>query len=216
MVATNAAAHSGTTDGAPRRRGRPRLVEVDDRILETALDEICESGTANLTFDRLSLRSGVAKTTIYRRWSTKNDLIIDAIDLLRSQSPVPNSGDLRADLEAGLDNMLRVFTSRRGRAIAAVFAECQFNDELAAAWHETIAAPHQAAFRAVLERGVASGEVRLVLDIDQTVAVMGGIVFLVLLDKLPMHAGLAAGVVATVLDGIGRPAPTTPSEGEDR
>ena len=95
MVAPHAATQPGTTCGAPRRRGRPRLVEVDDRILESALDEVCEVGTANLTFDRLSQRSGVAKTTIYRRWSTKTELIIDAIDLLRSQSPVPDSGSRR-------------------------------------------------------------------------------------------------------------------------
>ena len=209
MVAQRAATKL-MTDAAPRRRGRPRLIEVDERILEAALDEICESGTGALTFDKLALRSGIAKTTIYRRWSNKTDLIIDAIDLLRSLAPVPHSGDVRADLVAGLDSMLRVFTSPRGRAIAAVFAECQFNPELAAAWRTKIADPHNAAFKAIIELGVANGELRLTLNVEETIAVVGGIAFLVLLDELPTHPGLAGGVVASVLDGIGQPTVNEP------
>ena len=188
-----------------RRRGRARRPEVDVRILEAVVAELCERGVGGITFDKLALQAGVAKTTIYRRWSNKFDLIIDAIDLLRSRSPVPDTGDVRADLVAGLENMLNAFTSPQGRAIAAVYSECPYNSELNRAWQEKIADPHVAAFRSVLEHGVASGQILLRAGVDDTISILTGFAFFALWGNLPVGPGLARDVVATVIEGIGLP-----------
>ena len=195
-------ARGGSRIREPRSRGRHRSREFDVRILESAIAELCERGVAGLTFDRLAIEAGVAKTTIYRRWANKFDLIIDSIDLLRSRSPVPDTGNLRADLETGLDNMLNTFGSSQGRAIRAVYLQCPYNEELNRAWQEKIAGPHQAAFRAVFERGLALGQIHLMIDIDDAIALIAGVAFLALVGEAPVRPGLAHGVVATLLDGM--------------
>jgi AcrR family transcriptional regulator len=186
----------------PHKRGRRRSSGFDQRILESAISELCDRGVVGLTFDRLALEAGVAKTTIYRRWANKFDLIIDAIDMLRSRSPVPDTGNIRADLEAGLENMLNAFTSSQGRAIRAVYLQCPFDEELNKAWQEKIAEPHQAAFKAVFERGIAAGEIQLTIDIDEAIALIAGVAFFALVAEAPVRPGLARGVVTTLLDGM--------------
>jgi AcrR family transcriptional regulator len=170
--------------------------------LNAVIDEICETGPARLTVDKVAERSGVAKTTIYRRWPNKNELIVDAIDVLRNAAPVPDSGDTRADLITGLDNMIRVFISPQGKAIGAVLAERAFDPRLAAVWEEKIANPHRAAFAAVLEHGAATGQIRPDVDLKLAAIVVGAVAFQLLYDVVPYRPGLAADVVNAALDGI--------------
>jgi AcrR family transcriptional regulator len=185
-----------------RRRGRPREVDLDRIILEAAIAELCGSSVSNLTFDGLALVTGVAKTTIYRRWPNKTHLIIDAIDLLRSNAPVVDTGNARADIEQGLDSMLQIFVSPVGRAIASVYVDRMFNPELAAAWEAKISRPHRAAFTAILHRGIANGEVKATVVVDEAESILSGTMFAVLLGHQPCVPGLVARLVAMVFDGI--------------
>jgi AcrR family transcriptional regulator len=197
--------HRGSVHAdAQRKRGRPRETDVDNRVLEATIDVLCDAGIAGVTYESLATRVGVARTTIYRRWPTKSELMVDAIDLLRSRSPVPDTGDTRSDLATGLENMLQAFVSPQGKAIAAVFAGSLHDDELAQVWREKIGEPHSALFREVLNHGVASGQVGLKLGVDETVAVVTGVAFLMLFGELAYRPGLAEGVVEMVLDGIAR------------
>jgi AcrR family transcriptional regulator len=185
-----------------RGRGRPREADLGTTILEAAIDELCVLGVGGLTFDRLALVSGVAKTTIYRRWASKTQLIIDAIDLLRSSAPVVNSGNVRADLERSLDNMLQVFASPRGRAIAAVFMERRFNQDLAVAWQAKISGPHRAGFEEIIMRGIANGELKPTVNEREIQDLLTGVAFGVLLGEGRMSPGLAARTVDALLGGI--------------
>jgi AcrR family transcriptional regulator len=185
-----------------RGRGRPREADLDRAILEAAIDELCSSGTANLTFDRVAAVSGVAKTTIYRRWTSKTQLIIDAIDLLRGTAPVVHTGNTRVDLEQSLDNMVQIFASPRGRAIAAVYAERRFNEDLAAAWETKISAPHRAGFKEIIARGVARGELKDTIEIGEIQDMLAGVAFAVLHGETKVKPGLAARAVDTILSGI--------------
>jgi AcrR family transcriptional regulator len=189
---------------AQRKRGRPRETDVDNRVLEATIEILCDAGIAGVTYESLASRVGVARTTIYRRWPTKAELMVDAIDLLRSRSPVPDTGDTRSDLVTGLENMLQAFTSPQGKAIAAVFAGSLHDPELAQAWRDKIGGPHGALFREVLEHAVASRQVRLKLGVDETIGVVTGIAFLMLFGELQYRPGLAESVVEVVLDGIAR------------
>ncbi len=193
-----------TATNTQRKRGRPRETDVDERVLEATIDVLCVTGIVGVTYESLAARVGVARTTIYRRWPTKAELMVDAVDLLRSRAPVPNTGDTRSDLATGLENMLQAFVSPQGKAIAAVFAGSLHDNELAQAWREKIGEPHSAFFREVLDHAVASGQVELKLGVDETVAVVTGIAFLILFGGLPYRPGLADGVVEMVLDGNAR------------
>ena len=81
------------------RRGRPRDADADEAILSAAVDALGEGGITGLSMDEIARRAGVGKATIYRRWASKEALILDA---LRHQAPAPDArhGSLRGDLLA--------------------------------------------------------------------------------------------------------------------
>src|ERR1700737_3283793 len=73
---------TGETAGgsAPRRRGRPRSIDADRRLLDATRVEVAEAGYDRLTIDAVARRAGVARTTLYRRWPTKLDLVLHMLD----------------------------------------------------------------------------------------------------------------------------------------
>src|SRR6516165_3387937 len=73
--------------GEPRRPGRPRSEQADHAILSAALDLFAESGPDALCIEQVAAKAGVGKATIYRRWPGKEDMLLDAIGMLRSQLP---------------------------------------------------------------------------------------------------------------------------------
>ncbi len=95
-------------------RGRPRDADVDRRILHAARDLLLSKGYAGLSIDEVAERAGSAKTTLYRRWPTKDHLILSVIARMQDDVSIPDSGNLRADLRyylnevaSGLDRMRR-------------------------------------------------------------------------------------------------------------
>src|SRR3712207_9444526 len=87
--------------GVPPGRGRPRDPAVEDRILEQVVALLGSRGYAGLTLDELAARSGVAKTTVLRRWPSKAAVAAAGVERLALQSvAVPDSGTLHGDLQA--------------------------------------------------------------------------------------------------------------------
>ena len=87
--------------GEPRcwmTSGRPRKPETDAAILDAALAVFGEAGYEGMTVEAVAARAGVGKATIYRRWSSKDDLIIGAIQEVLTSVEVPAMGDLRTTL----------------------------------------------------------------------------------------------------------------------
>ncbi|MGK5550027.1 TetR/AcrR family transcriptional regulator [Actinomadura kijaniata] len=83
---------------ARARRGRPRDAATDERILRVAKEHLMAGGYAAFTVDKVAEAAGVAKTTLYRRWPTKDHLAITVVARWQQEVPVPDTGDLRADL----------------------------------------------------------------------------------------------------------------------
>ena len=80
--------------------GRPLDASRDVALRDAALDLLAEIGYDRLTIDSVAARAHASKTTIYRRWSGKAELIVDALNSLKGSHPVPDTGSLRGDLEA--------------------------------------------------------------------------------------------------------------------
>src|ERR1700726_4260149 len=80
------------------RRGRPRDAAVDQRVLEVAWDLLLTGGYAGLNVDEVAERAAVAKTTLYRRWPTKDHLAVAVAAGILGEVPIPDTGDLRRDL----------------------------------------------------------------------------------------------------------------------
>ncbi len=87
-----------TDQDVPARRGRPRDAGVDERVLTVTWDLLLAGGYAGLNIDEVAERAAVAKTTLYRRWPTKDHLIIAVVTRMIPPVPVPDTGDLCHDL----------------------------------------------------------------------------------------------------------------------
>ncbi|MEU6079651.1 TetR/AcrR family transcriptional regulator [Streptomyces sp. NPDC047108] len=81
------------------RTGRPRSAEADQAILDATRAALVELGWGKLTMGDVAARAGVAKTTLYRRWANKNELVVDAVAILFDELELPDRGGLQADIE---------------------------------------------------------------------------------------------------------------------
>ncbi|HEV7629230.1 MAG TPA: TetR/AcrR family transcriptional regulator [Streptomyces sp.] len=84
---------------APRRAGRPRSAEADVAIMDATRAALVDVGWGKLTMGYVANRAGVAKTTLYRRWANKGELVVHAVAALFDELELPDRGSLRADIE---------------------------------------------------------------------------------------------------------------------
>ncbi|KOG39416.1 TetR family transcriptional regulator [Streptomyces decoyicus] len=81
------------------RTGRPRSAETDLAILHATRAALVDLGWGRLTMSDVAARAGVAKTTLYRRWANKNELVVDAVAVLFDELELPDLGCLKSDIE---------------------------------------------------------------------------------------------------------------------
>jgi AcrR family transcriptional regulator len=111
--------------------GTMRSERARDDVLQATADLVAEVGLERTTIDEIAARSGVAKTTIYRHWPTKQALLIAAVRGCLEYAPTPNTGDLRADLVACFEQMVRAGTgSRVSKMLASLLDGAERDPEL--------------------------------------------------------------------------------------
>ncbi|WP_433892813.1 TetR/AcrR family transcriptional regulator [Streptomyces sp. CA-111067] len=115
-----------------KRTGRPRSAEADRAILAATRAALAELGWGRLTLGDVAARAGVAKTTLYRRWAGKNELVVDAIAaLFEEQLDLPDLGSLRADIQGAVLRFARLLSLPETRtALMAVVAEATTDEAL--------------------------------------------------------------------------------------
>lgn len=177
-------------DAAPLRKGRPRDERIDEDITAAALDLLSTEGFDRFSVEAVAARAGVAKTTVYRRFPTRNDLIVGALLRLNDElPPPPAAGPVRERLIAVLDGIRRRTTeSVRGRILMQVVSEGLRDPALADLVHHRVLAPRRQALRDVIADGIASGELRADVEVDTVVPILVG----------PMlYLGMWSGAAAT-------------------
>jgi AcrR family transcriptional regulator len=158
-------------------RDDPRIVRTRHAVLEATLALLVEHGYDGLTIEALADQAGVAKTTIYRHWATKEEVVIAAVSSLKAAPEVPDTGSLRADLRAlmrGLAAGLR--RSRWVHVLPAVLDASERHPELRRL-HRELVLERQRPSRLALERAVERGELEPDADIDLGVALLAGPLF---------------------------------------
>ncbi len=153
-----------TTARVPIRR---RGAALEDAILQAAYDELSEVGYTALTVEAVAARARTGKASIYRRWQTKAELVLDALTAQLPEAEacglVPELGDSASTSEAlhGLAEAISAtLCSPAGDAMRAVKCEAATDLELAQLVDDRFMAPRRAAMLALLQRGVERGEVR--------------------------------------------------------
>jgi AcrR family transcriptional regulator len=188
---------------------RPRVEgDREVEILEATLEVLADVGYDRLTMDAVATRAKASKATLYRRWTNKVSLVIDALLLTKDTAAVPDTGSLRGDLlelYCGLGGL----TDPRGLAtFTSVITAVGRDAEFAAAFREQVVGPKIAAGEAVYARAKERGEVREDLDAKLFGPALAGICLhrLYVLGEAP---DLEA--VATIIDQIIVPAAMNPA-----
>ncbi|GGF35210.1 TetR/AcrR family transcriptional regulator [Subtercola lobariae] len=155
-----ATATSITTDApkATRRRGGKLL----QAIYETTLTDLVNNGFENLTFDKLAAATGTGKASLYRRWSTPDELLMAALadPVVGYGDPVfPDKGNIRDDLIELLSHLAESLDRPHGRAMLLVLAHRTTRPELYELVERMLLRPHEAMTLQAFEAGVERGEV---------------------------------------------------------
>jgi AcrR family transcriptional regulator len=150
-----------TTDIArPSRGGRPRDPSRDGVIRAAILRLLAEVGYGALTMDAVASEAGVGKATIYRRWRTKQDLVVDTIsDLNRAEATAPDTGSLEGDLRAMLHSFVAVITGPTGAATLSLLSTVPHHPALAKAFRSGPIEVWQQAFQEIWARAEERGEI---------------------------------------------------------
>jgi AcrR family transcriptional regulator len=156
----------------PSKRGRPRRADADGAILNATRELLTEVGVAGLSMDVLAQRAGVGKATIYRRWDSKETLILDALRMSTPPIPAPDTGNLRDDLFAYMDAVTERFSPGRGSDVLPHLIEASCYDEELRASLDDYTRGRQATIRVLLRRGVERGELPADTDIDLLVDII--------------------------------------------
>jgi AcrR family transcriptional regulator len=115
----------------PRASGRPRSTEADAAILAATRQALVELGWSKLTLGDVAGRAGVAKTTLYRRWAGKNELVVDAVAELFDELVMPDRGSLAADIEGVVLQFAAILARPEAESgLMAVLAEATRDDAL--------------------------------------------------------------------------------------
>ncbi|MFE9650035.1 TetR/AcrR family transcriptional regulator [Streptomyces sp. NPDC006365] len=122
--------HSRTS--APHATGgRPRSATADAAILAATRAALVELGWSKLTLGDVATRAGVAKTTLYRRWAGKNELVVDAVAELFDELEIPDRGNLAADVEGVVLQFAAILARPEAKSgLMAVVAESVRDDAL--------------------------------------------------------------------------------------
>jgi AcrR family transcriptional regulator len=177
MVVSKENVENGSGE-AKRGPGRPLDPTRDDAIIAATLAGLSEVGYDRLTIDTVAARAKVGKATLYRRWSSKADLVIDALSVHKSAWEAPDTGSLRGDFEALLDGEGAPAEPNPAPLVGGLMTAASHDSTLSRALQDRFVDPGKNLITEVVERAVARGEVDPGVDVDLVIQVVPATMFL--------------------------------------
>lgn len=165
-------------DARKKNPGRPRSVKSHQAMLAASLELLGEVGYSALSIEAIAKRAKIGKTTIYRRYSSKAELVADAIESIREEVTIPDTGSLEQDIEQLIENAAQITLNPLGRqAMAMIISSAASNSQFARIYETKYLEPRRQAFAMVLAKAKARDEVPADLDSDLIFDAMSGIMF---------------------------------------
>lgn len=193
---------------ARRRPGAKMDPEADRLILETAHRLLREHGYDRLTMDAVARGAGVARTTVYRRYRDKADLISAAIETLRAPVKRSASGDARVDLVTHLDSVRRNY----GVSLAGVLLmEEPYNPRMLQLFRERMVSPQRRIVAETIQEGIDRGQIRADIDIERVLDLLLGAFFAAVFAHGRPGPEWPEQIVSALWPALSKPRPTTPS-----
>lgn len=185
-------------------RGRTRDADAERRVLEAAFELVGSRTPGEVGINDIAAAANVSKQTIYRWWPSRTAVILDALVIgTMKATPFEASDDIRADFEAHLRTVIRLFNSPTGRIVREMLAEAQTDDAIAEEFRQRFWQPRRDLSLARLERGMELGQIRG--DIDHHIvldAIYGPLWTRLMIGHLPMRPADAARITAAIWPGI--------------
>ena len=197
----------GTPVSEPARLGRKRDHSRDPEILQAAVDVLAECGYERMTIDMVAARAKAGKATLYRRWSSKAELVVEAIACMKqgefTPENLPDTGTLRGDMIAMIRPHSLEESERKLQVMGAVVSMLSRDPQLAEAVGAAITEPRAAINRALMQRALDRGEIGPDADIE-TIAHIGPsmAVYRTLAQRKPVDRDF----LVSIIDGVVLPA----------
>jgi AcrR family transcriptional regulator len=201
------------TDGLRVGESRPggRSARVRNAVLDAAVEVLAEVGYEAFSIEEVATRAGVHKTTVYRRWPTKADLVTDA-SRARSRAlvPTPDTGTLLGDLQALARSVARNVSSDQGGRMARTMVAAGATSADAAAGTAEFFADRIALAHVIVERAIERGELPVGTDANLVIETLIGPLYVrLLLTGEPIDAAFADRIAAVVAAGASAASPAT-------
>lgn len=189
--------------GTARRPGRPRDPQADEAIISAIVDVLAEQGFSGFTVEEVAARAGVGKATIYRRWATKEEIVLAAAERVMTHVEPPDTGSLRDDLVGWYWAKFRSKSATTSdRLTGQVIVEATVNPDLKKLLGRFFAGRRQS-IASVVERAQARGvcgEVDTALLMD---LISGTLLHQSLFGDKQLRRSDVARVVDAALRGVG-------------
>jgi TetR/AcrR family transcriptional regulator, regulator of autoinduction and epiphytic fitness len=187
----------------------PRVERTRQVVLDTTIEILAEQGYGAVTIEAVAARSGVAKSTIYRHWPGRLELVNDAFHALKPPIVAPTEGSLQERVVDLLENLARNVATSSWSACLPALIDAAEHDPEARELHRRVAATGRQTLVDLLSEGMAKGELPPDLDpVMMTEALAGPIMLRRLFSSEPFDPAQ----VGVLVDQVLRPAATAPCE----
>jgi AcrR family transcriptional regulator len=152
-----------------RAPGRPRSVKADRAILDATLTLLAEVGPSALSVEEVAARAGVGKTTIYRRFATKDDLVVASLASLNESLPTELAEGAVRDVLVGMVTgwwAQQEDDNQSGQLFHRVLAHAKRNPQMFCSFYDQVIEPRREIYRAVIRRGIEREELRADTDVE--------------------------------------------------
>jgi AcrR family transcriptional regulator len=178
---------------------------VERAALTAALEQLAAGGVKGLTIEGVAARTGIAKTTLYRRWRSKEDLALAVLlEMAQMATDAPGGADLRSGLIGYLDAVITILRDTLlGRVMQGLVSDLATDPEMAAAFRSEVVALREQHLATLLARSLESGELRQDVDLPLLQEMLfGPVYYRLLFCGHALDTDLAQRIVDSVLPAI--------------
>ncbi|GJD16767.1 transcriptional regulatory protein TetR family [Rivularia sp. IAM M-261] len=189
-----------------KRSGRPRSEQSKEAILNTTW-KLLQAGTVkDLSIEAIAREAGVGKTTIYRWWSSKAAVIVDAfMAQVEPEIPTTEVESAVVALKEQITLFIKAFTGDNGRIVAEIIAEGQASSEALKSFRDRFILPRREAASSLIEKGIKLGEFDESLNPELALDVLyGSLYYRLMVGHLPIDDDFAEHLPDVVMKGLAK------------
>jgi AcrR family transcriptional regulator len=178
-------------------RGRPKDGRIDKDVVVAVLNLLKAKGYRHVTIERVAKTVNRARTSLYRRWPSKRQLVAYAVLSTLNAVPIADSGSIREDLISAVESLRRAFSGPLGQALPGLIADMAHDAELARIIRDEVLVPRRASIKQAISRGVDRGEIRGDIPTDSLIDLLTAPFYF---RALFGHARINRPLIETIVD----------------